>query len=182
MAARKRTAGTTREQQALLDALRYTGNITAAAEAANVHRRRHYEWVLKSPEYKAQFDEIMATAQVVCEQEALHRALVGRTRKKFFKGEPIIDPATGQQYEETEPSDQLLMFMLKALDPQKYRDRSDVNHTGNVGVTLELMKEAHEALLGLHNGDRTYTQQLIRERINSRQSVNGDVRRNGKPR
>ena len=177
MAARRRTNGTTREQNALLDALRHTGNITAAAEVAGMDRRRHYDWLDTSPKYAAKYAEIVKNAVQVCEQEALHRALVGRKRKKFFRGEPIIDPETGQQYVEEEPSDQLLIFMLKSLAPETYKE--SVHHTGQVTVDV---REVHELINQLAAADRSATEAVISERVTARQSVNGHFRGNGKPR
>ena len=47
---------------------------------------------------------------------------------------PIIDPETGEQYVEHEYSDNLLMFMLKARRPDKFKDRSEPQMSGQIQV------------------------------------------------
>lgn len=74
------------------------------------------------------------------EEIAINRGTIGLPRKKFYKDKPVIDPKTGQQYVEDEPSDTLLMFMLNGNAPEKYR-RQDINvnasHSGQI-VIVEL--------------------------------------------
>ena len=52
------------------------------------------------------------------------------------KGEPIIDPRTGEQYYEHVHSDLLAIFMLKAAKPGKYRD--DAPQTTVIGKSITL--------------------------------------------
>lgn len=98
------------------------GNLVVAERAAKVSRRSHYRW-LKQPEYQRRFEEATARALEIAEKEAWRRAVEGLVRYKFGpKGEPIMHPVTGEPYYELEYSDTLLIFTLKALNPQKYRD------------------------------------------------------------
>ena len=39
-----------------------------------------------------------------------------------------------------EYSDRLLMFLLKAEKPEKYRDRKEIRHSGDVNELAELIK------------------------------------------
>ena len=96
--------------------------ITEAAEALGICRSTHNKWLKEDPTYKARYDEAIDEKVDRLEAIADHRATVGRLRKRFHKDEPIIDPATGEQYVEYEPSDNLLMFRLKALRPEVYRE------------------------------------------------------------
>jgi hypothetical protein len=61
--------------------------------------------------------------------EARRRATQGIKRKKFYKGEAILDPQTGQPFIECEYSDALLMFLIKAHRPE-YRDSFKHEHRG----------------------------------------------------
>lgn len=74
------------------------------------------------------------------EEELHRRAVIGVKRKKFFQGQAIIDPETDEPYYEREYSDTLLIFRLKALRPEKYRDNQqaiNVNTTNNILVISE---------------------------------------------
>ena len=107
-----------------------TGNITHAAKAADVTRRRHYTW-LEDPEYRAAFEVAHEEAIDGLELEARRRAIQGVRRLKFDKdGKPLRDPDTGKPYEERIYSDALMIFLLKAARPGVYRDR--VEHTGSM--------------------------------------------------
>jgi hypothetical protein len=44
----------------------------------------------------------------------------------LYKGKPVF--VHGQMLYETEYSDQLLVLLLKGNNPDKFKDRSDVNH------------------------------------------------------
>jgi hypothetical protein len=84
------------------------------------------------------------------EQEARRRAYEGVQRLKFDRGKlitipvldtegkPVLDgeglPLT-QPYVEHEYSDTLLIFLLKGIRPEKYRERTDVRHSGKIDVS-----------------------------------------------
>lgn len=73
------------------------------------------------------------------ELEARRRACEGVERKKFHQGEPVIDPVTGKHYVEREYSDILLICLLKAHRPKKYRERFEQQHTGKNGKELPVI-------------------------------------------
>ena len=50
----------------------------------------------------------------------------------------------GESVEITEYSDTLLMFLLKAEKPEKYRDRREIKHSGNVNEWAEICKRSRE--------------------------------------
>jgi hypothetical protein len=121
-------------RKAFLAALAGHGNKTAAAKHARVARSTLYAARDTDPRFKAAWDEALDEAADVLEREAVRRATEGTVRKKFTaKGKPIIDPATGEQYVELEYSDTLLIFLLKGARPEKYRERHQVSHDGQVG-------------------------------------------------
>lgn len=113
------------------------GNVTKSCEAARVNRRTVQREKKRSAAFADDFKEAKWTAGDMLEAEAERRAAQGLIRKKFnAKGEPVIDPETGQQYFEREYSDTLLIFLLKATRPEKFRERHDHKHSGGVRLTI----------------------------------------------
>jgi len=131
VAAAAETGIKVRNQTAFLAAMRRTGNISAAARAANVDRSMHYTWLEQDFNYRKSFEDAKAESIEVLEAEARRRAIAGIKRLKFTRnGKPIIDPKTGEPYVEHAYSDTLLIFLLKAEAPEKYRERLDVSGPG----------------------------------------------------
>ncbi len=122
-------------QRAALSAYAQTGNLRLALEAAKVGRRTHYDWLRDDPEYAAAFERAREEAADRLEEEAVRRAIQGVRRKRFTaRGDPVIDPETKQQYEELVYSDTLLIFLLKGLRPEKFRESVTVVQTTGVQV------------------------------------------------
>jgi hypothetical protein len=96
-----------------------------AAQAAGVHRSRHYDWLKKDPAYVSAFVAAQDEAVQALEDEAVRRAYEG-----------VEKPVTvaGQREFVREYSDTLLIFLLKGARPQKYRD--NFNMSGGVQVDL----------------------------------------------
>lgn len=94
-----------------------TCSISRAAVIANIARRTHYDWLAADEKYKADFQEIQEQAAQTLEDEAIRRAYAG-----------IEKPVTiaGKREVIREYSDTLLIFLLKGLRPEKYRERSEV--------------------------------------------------------
>ena len=132
------------KQIAFLAAYSVGGMIGRAATAAGCDRNAHYYWLANDPDYPAKFLEAQAAANEVLEAEARRRAVAGTERMKFYKGEPIIDPRTGEPYIEHEYSDRLLELAMKAHLPEKYIERQKIEQT-NVGG--DIIPPASEALL-----------------------------------
>lgn len=122
------------------------GSIKRACEKAKISGQRHYHWLWNDAEYRQRFEIAReAVAEIVrakrkkatelLEEEAWRRALVGLPRKRFTgKGQPIIDPATGEQYVEWEKSERILLRLLEANCPQKYRNALQVVQQTGVQV------------------------------------------------
>jgi len=83
-------------QKAFLAALEKTGSVTAAAQAAHMGRSMVYQHKRQDPEFARQWDEALDQAADTLEDEC---------RKRAFDG-----------------SDVLLMFLLKGIRPQKWRE------------------------------------------------------------
>jgi len=83
-------------QNAFLTALENTGSVTQAAEASKIGRCNAYAHKRNDPAFSKLWDEALDIAADTLEDEA---------RKRAFDG-----------------SDVLLMFLLKGLRPQKWRE------------------------------------------------------------
>lgn len=128
-----------RNQGAFLAALRESGNITRSAAAVGIDRGQHYDWLETDPTYPERAEEAFAAAADRLEEEARRRACDGLVRYKFRKdGEPLRHPETGEPYFELEYSDPLLICLLKAAKPTKYRDRKEVSGPGGGPVEFTL--------------------------------------------
>lgn len=89
-----------------LDGLRMHGIVTRAAKDAGIHRDTAY--------FERQQDPTFATEW----KEALDRGV-----------DMLEDVAKMRAYD---GSDTLLIFLLKAHRPEKYRERYDINHSGEI--------------------------------------------------
>jgi hypothetical protein len=117
--------------KAFLAALAETGIVTRACKVARVGRMTVYRNRQENPEFAAAWQEAQEVAADNLEAEARRRAVEGTRRYKFTpRGEPVMDPRTGEQYYEHEYSDKLLIQLLKAKRPEEYRERTEQRHTG----------------------------------------------------
>jgi hypothetical protein len=89
-------------------------------------RRTVYDWRESDPEFRQAWDDAIQTAIERLETEADRRAVDGVDKPIVWKGEVV---ATYKEY-----SDTLLIFRLKALAPDKYRE--NVKTTSEVNLTL----------------------------------------------
>jgi hypothetical protein len=124
---------TNKKKGVFLTRLAECANITDACRAADIPRRTAYNAKAADEKFAASWQEAIDTyIDDRLEAEADRRAVEGVRKKKFTKnGEPIMDTETGKQYEEREYSDTLLIFRLKALRPDVYREKSSVDVTSN---------------------------------------------------
>lgn len=101
-----------------LQAYSEVGTITAGCRVANVGRRTHYEWMDSDPVYAADFNDAREAFVESLEEEARRRAHEGVEKGVYWNG---VLTATEKHY-----SDVLLIFLLKANAPRKYRDRVSI--------------------------------------------------------
>lgn len=100
-----------------LEAMGRLGTITAASRETGVPRSDHYFW-MQDPEYVKAFREAEDIAIDAMEAEARRRAVQGTNRPVYQAGRQVGDV--------TEYSDQLLIVLLKAHRPEKYRERVEL--------------------------------------------------------
>ena len=123
-----------------IELLRRTANVTLAARYAGRSRNQVYHVRRHSEDFAAQWREALEEGSDLLEAEARRRAVTGIDKPVFFKGEVVGSI--------TKYSDSLLMFLLKAHRPQKFRDSGKVKHTGatDVGVDKDIEKSILEKL------------------------------------
>ena len=94
----------------------------------------------RSKRFAAQWDDALEEATDLLEAEAWRRAFTGIDKPMFFKGEVV---ASIKKY-----SGPLLMFLLEAHRPQKFRDGGKVEQPGaiDVGVDGDREKRTMERL------------------------------------
>lgn len=116
------------KKRAFLLSFAECGNIRRAAEESGVTRRAHYFWLKEDPDYAEAFEDAKEMAIEALEEEARRRAHDGVDKPVFYKGDKV---ATVKEY-----SDTLLIFLLKSLRPEKYRDHYQLEHTGPGGEPI----------------------------------------------
>ena len=102
-----------------LDTLRGTGNVQLAALNADVARQVAYRARDSSATFRADWDEALEEARDLLEAEARRRAAIGVDEPVFYKGEIV---GHIRKY-----SDNLLMFLLKAHWPEKFRENVSID-------------------------------------------------------
>ncbi len=130
--------------------LAQSGNVSLACTAAAIDRRTAYNRREDDEGFAAAWLDALDQSADLLEEEARRRAYAGVRRLKFDRGQPIMVPVVGDDgivvkdangdpeltpYVEHEYSDVLLIFLLKGIRPEKYRERTDVRHSGKIDVS-----------------------------------------------
>lgn len=121
-------------QRAFLKAFEIAGTVRSAAKAAKTARSNVYRWRQESPTFEKEFQLSKDRACDSVVDEAARRALRGVPKLRLFAGKPIFDPKTGAAYTDLEFSDVLLMFLIKSMRPDEYRDQPQPS-VDNAAVT-----------------------------------------------
>lgn len=105
-----------------LKAVARTGTLTAGCRAARVSPNTVYAWREHDTEFSLAEQQMRNALADALEEEAVRRAWRG-VNKPVFQGGTLVGHVR-------EFSDTLLIFMLKAVRPEKYRERFDVTSAG----------------------------------------------------
>ncbi len=105
------------KKRRFLERFAETGSISTASSHAGVSRRTHLKWKAKDKSFSIAWEEALGIAVDLMEYEARRRALHGTLEPVYYAGKPV---GAIRRY-----SDSLLMFLLKAMKPEKYRDNYD---------------------------------------------------------
>ncbi len=111
----------TATQMKFLAAYAEVGHISEAAKIAKCNRAVHYQAMKKSEDYALAFSFARQQAVEVLEIEARRRAVDGWEEPVYQGGELV---GTKRKF-----SDILLIFLLKAANPDKYADRQKTELT-----------------------------------------------------
>lgn len=133
-------------QRAFLEAYAQVGNISAAAKHAHIDRGSHYVWMNNVEGYPDAFAEAHERAIDRLETEAVRRAVIGVDKPQTHKGR-IQYNADGTPVTVKEYSNALLIFLLKAGRPHKYRDNYAIEVSGKDGGPIQLQAMRDQANL-----------------------------------
>jgi hypothetical protein len=126
-------------------ALSETCNVGKACAAVGISRYTAYKWRKELPAFDEAWEEAMRVGVTALEDEAHRRAFEGVNKPLVHQGrftnlvdidgEPVLDDNGNPVVASTkEYSDTLAIFLLKAHAPEKYRENSRVELSGNLAV------------------------------------------------
>jgi hypothetical protein len=124
----------TRLKKSFLEHFAEFGNVSAAARHAGIERKSVYNWQEHDDEFAIAYQQAEIASLELMEGEARRRAVegVGSQRRVYDNRGNLVD-----EYTETKYSDVLLIFLLKARAPEKYRDRHDITTGGQPLAQLD---------------------------------------------
>lgn len=142
-------------RRGFLSVLADSANVSKAARSVSIARSWAYKCRENDPSFAEEWDAALEEAADKLEERAWGRANFENISYKFDKqGNPILHPITGEPYFEHVGSDTVLLALLKAHRPEKYKDRSEI--TGKNGAPLmppsttdNLTREDLQALLAI---------------------------------
>lgn len=135
-----------------------TANVTAACALSGYNDSSVYEWRKKFPDFEEKWIEAEKLATAQLEAEMYRRAVFGvhRSDPIMWQGKIVATK------EIDEYSDTLAIFLAKARDPEKYRERVEI--TINWRAELKQFNIDPEALLAQQT-------EMIRKQLESASEV-----------
>jgi hypothetical protein len=131
---------TAANRRRFLKAYAKCGAIAEAARLAKVDRGCHYDW-MQDPDYRREFEAAHETACDMLESECRRRAVEGVEEPVIYQGELQYKldkngKRTNIPLSIRRKSDVLLIFLLKAARPEKYRDnwKGEIKHEGSMTI------------------------------------------------
>ena len=105
------------------------GDLARACKLAEVGRSSHYRWLKEDTAYRAAMERARIMAGDILEAEAHRRAVEGVEEPVgWYKGQA---GGTVRRY-----SDNLLIFLLKGVLPERYKDRMELHGAfANIDIT-----------------------------------------------
>ncbi len=158
-------------------ALAETGIVARACAAIGMTRQQVYQWRRDMPDFAADWDDALKIGITALEDEAHRRAFTGVDEPLVHQGQftylhederdpdgnLVLDSITGaprqrvRRDKDGQPmvatikksSDVLTIFLLKAHNPEKYRDNSKVELSGSLELTKLTEDEIDQELAEL---------------------------------
>lgn len=146
-------------QARFVTAFRERGLVRYACEAAGVSKQHAYKVRAEDPSFRAAWDEAREDAIEVLEREARRRAVDG-VQKPVYQGKELVGHVT-------EYSDVLLIFTLKAMRPEMYRDRVSAEISGPQGGPIR----TEQVLSGMDDHERTLLRRTLDEAIAAKRAA-----------
>jgi hypothetical protein len=115
-------------QTRFLKCLAVCGSITVACRWAKLSRQAHYRWLDEDPTYEPRVKEALKRSATVLADEAVRRGYQGIRKAVRYKGKVVGH--------DIEYSDQLLIRMMEAREPETFAPRLKQEHTGKDGSPL----------------------------------------------
>jgi len=123
--AEKRTKRTVNKKELFLKKLLLSlGNVSRACKLSKTGRTTFYEWKEDS-EFLCAYNDVLEEVVEMAESELFRRGVKG-VRKPIFQGKKLVGHV--QEY-----SDTCLIFLLKALKPEKYTQVQKIAPTDPTG-------------------------------------------------
>ncbi len=136
---------TKHRREAFLRALADTGIVTIAAGIAGITRARAYQVRKEDLDFAAAWEDAEGRAADALEAEAWRRAVTGVQEPVVSSGKVVRDD-DGQPIAIRRYSDMLLLALLKARRPDKFKDRAVVEHDIADGLADRLEAARQRAL------------------------------------
>ena len=131
MPGRKKLVG--RRRARFIEALRESANVAEAARRTGVGRTCAYAARQADPAFAEAWDAAIDEATDRLEAEARRRALDGVPEPVFYQGKIV---GTIRRY-----SDRLLVVLLRAYRPERYREKTEVEQKGKVVFEIHTGRE-----------------------------------------
>ncbi|MBN2326733.1 MAG: hypothetical protein JXR73_06230 [Candidatus Omnitrophica bacterium] len=109
------------------------GIVSIAAKAAGISRQTAYNHRHTDSDFATQWDDAIRQASEVLEFEARRRAFEGVLEPVYYRGEVV---GQVRKY-----SDTLIIFLLKGLKPNMYRDNFSVDINGSIEKLVKIINE-----------------------------------------
>jgi hypothetical protein len=154
-------------RETFLQVLSETGSFAAASRAASPHSKDRHgaastfkQLMQRDTEFTSAVDEARSQALGRLEAEMIRRAVEGVERPIFQKGELVGH--------EKVHSDGLLMFALRACDPEKYNEKRQVEVKGDVTHRVVGLIISPQDLLSLDRNDRSALEGILEKIADAR--------------
>jgi len=135
----KRVKRTASNKKLFLEKYKECAHVGNATKAIGIERTTVYAWAEKDKEFAEAWDKIRRIeVPQMLEDEAKRRAVDGVARPVFQQGRQV---GIIQEY-----SDVLLIFLLKGLRPDKYRERFDQHVSGEITIAAlgDMAQKIHD--------------------------------------
>lgn len=165
------SSATPAKQHTFLKVYSEVGNLTQAALAAKIDPSTHSKW-MHDPDYAEAFRKAQDAAVDVLVAEARRRALEGEEEPVIYQGGLCYETLPNKKRKQIvlrRRSDMLLMFLIKGMRPEVYRDtwRGEIKHSGAISAGPDLSNltdaqlEQLNLMLQLANGSSSPVEGVV---------------------